>query len=169
MAKGDFDVGWRVLTFLLRPPTTASQQRNRMRPPLGIVLSVSSLLSASGLATADESAGSGSSGVSGGACTATSGEKYWDLSPLAKAYVHSPLISDWADEGGCRKDYVVDAGGGVGGKVKMTLNVCKAVSSEMWNLGDGVDVDTVGGFFRGEHGDVSIGCVLSFSLCLFPS
>lgn len=41
---------------------------------------------------------------------------------------------------------------------KFTLNVCGAVHTELWNPQDVKD-ETVGGFFRGEHGDFSIGYV----------
>ncbi|KAG9019401.1 hypothetical protein FRB90_002911 [Tulasnella sp. 427] len=68
-------------------------------------------------------------------CTGAAGDKFYDLSALTR-----------------KKDYVITSSSGT----KFTLNVCGAVHSELWNPKD-VKVDTVGGFFRGEHGDISIG------------
>lgn len=68
-------------------------------------------------------------------CTGASGDKYYDLSALTR-----------------KKDYVITSSSGT----KFTLNVCEAVHSELWNPKD-VKAETVGGYFRGEHGDFSIG------------
>lgn len=68
-------------------------------------------------------------------CTGASDDKYFDLSGLTR-----------------KKDYVITSSSGT----KFTLNVCDAVRTELWNPRD-VKAETVGGFFRGEHGDFSIG------------
>ncbi|KAG8906420.1 hypothetical protein FRB99_006922 [Tulasnella sp. 403] len=68
-------------------------------------------------------------------CTVSSGNNFWDLSSLS-----------------AKKDFVFSSHTGR----KFTLNVCRNVVSETWNLKDVKD-DTVGGFFRGEHSDMSIG------------
>ena len=50
------------------------------------------------------------------------------------------------------KDYVFKSPSGR----NFTLNVCKSVTSELWNPNVDRPQD-IGGFTRGDHGDISIG------------
>ncbi|KAG9002784.1 hypothetical protein FRB93_011386 [Tulasnella sp. JGI-2019a] len=64
-------------------------------------------------------------------CTTTRGESVYDLSPLSRQH-----------------DHTITSNG-----INYTLTVCRAVTSETWNL----DADAVGGFWRAGHGDLSMG------------
>ncbi|PVF96102.1 mannose 6-phosphate receptor domain-containing protein [Serendipita vermifera] len=50
-------------------------------------------------------------------------------------------------------DYVVES---TLSSHKFTFNICQAVKTELWNIGD-IPQDQVGAFYRGQHGDFAMG------------
>ena len=92
-------------------------------------------------------------------CTVQSCHNSYDLSALSARCDYTYSLAAHVTDLFYSSDYVFESFSGR----NFTLNVCKPVVSEMWNP----KVDNpkqVGGFVRGAHGDLSIGCV--FSRCI---
>ena len=60
----------------------------------------------------------------------------------------------------CRQDYIITTH-----TRNITLNLCRSVTTEPWNIGD-EDPKKVGAFTRAAHGDISMGYVPTTSLTL---
>jgi hypothetical protein len=69
------------------------------------------------------------------ACKITADGSYYDLSPLI-----------------AKKDYQVKVG-----ERNFLLNVCRSVVDPVWHVHDAPDESKIGGKFRWDHGDFSIG------------